>query len=147
MVLSGCLHTSKTMCFQHQNRTKNGWHNTKDTALNNFRHFCYFCGTKKNEQLWEEREYDCRSRWNCFFLVKKPLHYGRGLGLVFYFNVSIANCIRFSVSSLPRNAANSYMSGPCPAPTRQIRHAFQGRRPDVSTHGSTTAFIPSTLKS
>ena len=66
--------------------------------------------------------------------------------IVVYPKAAIALFMRFATSSLPRKAASSYMSGPCPVPTRATRHAFHGLMPVCSAHGSMTAFMPSTVQ-
>ena len=59
----------------------------------------------------------------------------------------MANFILFITSSLPKKAESSYMSGPCPVPTRATRQAFQGLMPVSSVQGSMISFWPSTLQS
>ena len=59
----------------------------------------------------------------------------------------MANWMRRRVSSLPRKAESSYMSGPLPVPTRATRHAFQGFAPSASHQGSMAAFWLSAEKS
>ena len=78
--------------------------------------------------------------WVVRFFVLSTLAYASG-------RACKALSMRRSVSSLPRKAASSYMSGPFPAATRQTRQAFQGLWPPASAQASMAVRWLSMLKS